>query len=645
MSGGKQGAGLLVALAAGLLVSCSLQPQQFAGKSGSPQSPVKKVAAPADIQIIGKVKVDEFNDLATGKETPTTGGQIVVPPNAEPNSLNTYTDNSSATQEISGYIFNSLLRQDPETFQWEGSLAERWTEEDIVVKKDGTKLRGVSSEPRGPGGDVLVKTSSGDVNLPRQEVKEIRKGVSFTFYLRKGVRFHDGQPLTAADVKFSFDTIKDEYVDDPSLRNYYNELESCEVLDDYTVRLTYSKQYWKAREFAGGFDVFPKHIYDADGLLEKDPKAFGQRFNDSPDNRRPIGTGAYQFERWDTGNQIILKRNDSYWDIRRRGHLDRIIFKFISDPVAALQALKNGEVNFLSGITAEEYEKETNNPDFLRRFAKVEYYTGNLSYIGWNMRRPPFNDEKVRLAMAYGALNRQEFLDKVIYGHGVIVTGAEYYFGPGYDHSIQPYPFDPDKARQLLLEAGWYDRDGDGLRDKDGKPFRFELLLPSGSATGRQRAALMKENLRKLGIDMTVRELEWATFLENIYDRKFDACSLGWGMGVEDDPYQLWHTSQKENRGSNHVGFGNAESDRIIEQSRITLDNTARRKLFFDLHRILHETQPYLFLYTTPNLGVYDKRYRGVKFYKVRPGYDLSEWYLPEAAGTASKSEPGRPRG
>jgi len=641
MSGRQLGAPVWLVLAAALLVSCSLHrdAREISGTSDHRDGvPVKSVAAPADIQLIGKVKVDEFNDQLATPAVPRTGGQIVIEADAEPNSLNTYTDNSAITQDISGaYIFNSLLRRDPETFQWEPSLAERWTEEDILVKKDGTKLRGMVSEPKGPGGDVTIRTSSGEISVARSEVQEIQKGVVFTFYLRKDVKFHDGVPFTAADVKFSFETIKNEYVDAPSLRNYYKDLASCEVLDNYTVRFTYAHQYWLAREVVGGFDIYPRHLYDADGLLEKNPQAFGKRFNDSPQNRKPIGTGPYEFEKWDTGIEIVLKRNEHYWDHTRHGHLDRLIFKFISDPVAALQALKNGEVNFLPRITAEQFEKETNAPEFRERFAKAEYYTGAFGYIGWNMRRPPFNDVKVRLAMAYGALDRQEFLDKVLYGLGFIVTQGEYYFGPAYDHSIRPYPFDPEKAKQLLLEAGWYDRNGDGLREnKDGQPFRFELLMPSGLPVYRQRAALMKENLRKLGIDMTVRELEWATFIENINDRKFDAYNMGWGTGVEDDPYQIWHTSQSANRGSNIVGFGNAESDRIIEESRITLDDAARRKLFFQLARIEHETQPYLFLTTSPNLGAYDKRFRGVKFYKVRPGYDLSEWYLPEAGQTVA---------
>ncbi|MBI2817533.1 MAG: hypothetical protein HYX72_11395 [Acidobacteria bacterium] len=626
----KVTAAAAVAIFAALLSSCTLNPET-AGNGARRQDGQKKSMNPAEFQLIGKVKVDEFNDVPMANETPANGGQIVVRLPAEPNSLNVWTSNDAYSSEVNSYVYNALLRRDPETYKWEGSLAERWTEEDMVIKKDGGKLRGTVADTAGASGPVTIKTASGSLTVPCQDVQEVRRGVIFTFHLRKGVRFHDGKPVTAADVKFSLDTIKNEYVDAPSLRNYYKDLETYEVLDQYTVRMTYSKQYWLAREFAGGFEIVPKHIYDADDLQRKDPQAFGKRFNEHPNNRMPIGTGPYKFERWDTGNQIVLKRNDAYWDISRRGHLDRIAFKFVSDPVAALQAFKNGEVNFLPGITAEQYEKETSTEDFKRRFVKIEYYTGGFNYIGWNMRRPPFDDAKVRLAMAYGALDREEFRDEVLYGHGVIVTQSEYYFGPAYDHSIQPHPFDPEKARQLLLEAGWYDRDGDGLRDKDGRPFRFELLLPSGNAVARQRAALMKENLRKLGVDMEVRELEWATFLENISDRKFDACNLGWAIGVEDDPYQIWHSSQSENRGSNHVGFGNAESDRIIEQSRITLDDTERRKLFSDLAHIQHETQPYLFLYTTPNFGVYDKRYRGVKLYKIRPGYDLSEWYLPQA--------------
>jgi peptide/nickel transport system substrate-binding protein len=227
-------------------------------------------------------------------------------------------------------------------------------------------------------------------------------------------------------------------------------------------------------------------------------------------------------------------------------------------------------------------------------------------------------------------LDRKKFLEEVMHGHGIQVAAYQYYFGPAYDHSLQPYPYDPEKARQLLLEAGWFDHDGDGLRDKNGQPFRFEYMIPTGSAVTERRAAIMKENLRKLGIDMTIRQLEWATFIQDLTERRFDACYLCWAGDIESDPYQIWHTSQAEGRGSNFPGFGNAETDGIIEESRRTLDDEKRRELLKRFDRILHETQPYMFLYLVADLAAYDKRYRGVKFYKPRPGYDLTEWFLPK---------------
>jgi peptide/nickel transport system substrate-binding protein len=329
----------------------------------------------------------------------------------------------------------------------------------------------------------------------------------------------------------------------------------------------------------------------------------------------------------------VLTRNDDYWDPAHRGHLDRIIFRFISDDVAALQALKNGEVDFLAGrAKPEQYEGEMSDKSFLERFARVEFYIGGYVWAGWNMRRPPFNDVKVRQAMAYGSFNIPEFLDQVYLGHAVQVTGGQHYLGPAYNHDVQPYPFDPEHAKQLLLEAGWYDRDGDGLRDKDGRAFRFEWLIPSGNDIYRRRAAVIKENLRKIGIDMTIRELEWATFIQNITDRQFDACNLGWAGDLEDDPYQLWHTSQAENRGDNYVGWGDAETDRMIEQSRLAVDDVERRRIFHEFHRIQYEQQPYLFMHMPAELGAYAKRYRGVKLYPKRPGYDLTEWFIPKSS-------------
>ncbi len=621
------------------MVSCTLDADRQQQKSVRTET-TRAGAAPAELQMAGKVTADEFNDRADETDVPVKGGRLIMQVGAEPDSLNPWTDISAYSTYVTLQIYNSLLTQDPETYEWEGSLAERWLEEDMVIRKDGTKVRGQVARDAEVAATVSVKTQSGTLTIPRGEIEEIQRGVSFTFYLQRDAKFHDGMPVTAEDVKFSYDTIRNEYVDAPSLRTYYNDLESCEILDDHTVRLTYSKQYWMARSFAGGFEVLPKHIYDPDDLLESDPEAFGKRFNESEYNRKPVGSGPYKFERWETGRQIVLRRNEEYWNKKRAGHLDEIIFSFITDDIAALQALKSGDINFIPESTGEQFDQET-DPEFLSKFAKAEYFLGSFRYVGWNMRRPPFDDQRVRLAMAYGALDREEFIDSVLHGHGIVVTGSQNYFGPAYNRDIRPYSFDPERAKDLLLEAGWYDRDGDGLRDKGGRPFRFEMLMPTGFEAYRRRAALMKESLRKLGIDMVVRELEWATFLENIYDRRYDACSLGWTTPIESDPYQIWHSSQSENRGSNHVGFGNEETDQLIEMSRTTLDDMERRKLFARLHDFQHEEQPYLFMYTEPNLGIYDKRFRGVKFYRMRPGWDLTEWYFVEDEGQRQEVRAG----
>ena len=416
---------LLAVLVAALLLSgCTLKPDSR--ETSARPGVVRKSAAAASAEATGRVKTDAFNDQATGNELPADGGQIIVRFNAEPDTLNDWLSTSDAySQIISSYLFNSLLRQNPETFAWEPSVAERWLEEDVVVRKsgpNGLKLRGlVSKASEAPGKDLEVKTASGEiVRLPRREVSEIHHGASFTFFLRKDVRFHDGVPLTAADVKFSCDTIKNEAVDDPGTRTYFNDVESCELLDKYSIRITYDRQYWLAKSTVGSFEIYPKHIYDPENLSEKDPKAFGKQFNESPYHRKPVGSGQYKFERWDTGLQVVLTRNDDYWDKPRRGHLDQLVFRFVSDPVAALQAMKNGEINMIpSRLTGEQFDNEMNDPAFLKKFAKIEYYDGGYYWIGWNMRRPPFDDLRVRQAMAYGALDLNEFLDKVMYGHGI----------------------------------------------------------------------------------------------------------------------------------------------------------------------------------------------------------------------------------
>jgi peptide/nickel transport system substrate-binding protein len=504
---------------------------------------------------------------ASAENGPVDGGWLITHMPAEPGTLNPITSTDAYASEINGYIYESLIRRDPETMKLVPELAESWEISD----------------------DHLT----------------------YTFHLRKDVHWQDGEPFTADDVLFSYNRINDPGVDAAHLRSYYRDIEKVEVLDDYTVRYRYSMPYFRALEFCGGLPIVPEHLFDE-----------GENFNTHPIGRNPMGTGPYKMLRWDTGKEIVLVRDKDYWG--GKPHLDRIVFRIITDNTVALQVLKQGQLDVM-GLQPIQWIKQTRGRRFERDFEKHSYYLPRYSYIGWNLRKPYFSDSRVRRAMTM-LVDRRGFLEKILYGLGTVVTGNFYVNGPDYNHEIEPWPYDPERATELLEEAGWTDSDGDGIRDKDGVPFEFEFMITSGSRIGEQIATLLQENLKKVGIAMTIRQLEWAVFIQNIDNRNFDAATLGWSLSWESDPYQVWHSSQAES-GSNYVGFKNEEADRIIEKGRRTFDDAKRHKMYHRFHEIVHEQQPYTFLFTTEALVAVQRRFENVEVYPL--GLEPERWWVP----------------
>jgi len=225
-------------------------------------------------------------------------------------------------------------------------------------------------------------------------------------------------------------------------------------------------------------------------------------------------------------------------------------------------------------------------------------------------------------------VNRREIISKLLKGHGEMVTGPYYIKGPQNDPDIRPRPYDLDRAKELLDEAGWIDSDGDGLRDKDRVAFRFRFMYSSASALYERLVKLLKDEAEKVGIEMIAEPYEWSVLIARLSDRKFEAMVMGWGGDIIEDNYQIFHSSQIGNRGSNYVGFDNAEADRLLEEIRRTMDEQERNKLCHKLHRILHEEQPYTFLFTRPTFRIVDKRFKNVKIYKL--GLNYLEWYVPK---------------
>jgi peptide/nickel transport system substrate-binding protein len=437
--------------------------------------------------------------------------------------------------------------------------------------------------------------------------------LTFTFKLRHDVIFSDGAPLSAEDVKFVFDKLMDPATDAMSLRNYFLNVDRCEVVDPYTVRFVCKEPYFKTLISLGeDLRILPKHIFS-----EGD-------FNKHPNNRKPIGSGPYLLEAWDTNDKVVLTKNEKYWGTKP--HLQHLQYKIISDGNAALQVLERGELDYM-GLTPDQWFHQAAKPEFEAKFNKLAFYVPNHGYIGWNLRRPLFADKRVRQAMTL-LLNRQLILDTIFRGLGVVVSNGFIYGSAEYNKDLAPWPFDPERAKQLLAEAGWKDANGDGVLEKDGTPFNFEFLVPSGVPEYEQMATVYKEELAKAGIQMTIKLLEWATFVDTVHNLNFDAMTMMWQLDPEQDPYQIWHSSQIKG-GSNYPGFVNAEVDKLIEDARKEFDPAKRVELYHRMNIIIHEEQPYTFLFCNKATVAIDKRFRNVKAYRLR--LDAKEWWVPTA--------------
>lgn len=524
-------------------------------------------------------------------------------------------------------------------------------------KNDDGSLVVTPATPGNPLHEELKSTGGESLTLAKGEWSDVQAETVYTYFLRKDVKWSDGTPYTTKDILLGFATLKNEYVDGESLRVYYEDLIECDALDEYTVRMKYRQQYFKSFEFTMGVGAFapPFHLFSGffkendqeltlDKLTPDEEKsqkkvsawgqAFGKFFNtDDRYNLAPLGTGPYRIAKWSRGESVDLERNPTYWNKKRDGYLDKLIFRFIPDNVTAFQALRAGAVDFFWNMDTEQYHKDLAGPPewFKGKYVKAKWYSPSFSYMGYNLLRPLFQDRRVRIALSL-LFDKQEFLDKKIYGDAQIVSGSQYFFGPGYDHEVKPLAYDPETARSLLAEAGWVDTDNDGVLDKDGQKFSFEYLIPQGNKLAVERAAIYQKSLKDVGIRMEVREIEWASFIDRVKPKEFDIVGLGWAQPLESDPYQIWHGSGAgaEKRGSNHVSFSDPLADEIIEQLRLTLDPKKREKYNYSLHRILDREQPYQFLYLPMDHGAYHQRFRGVKWYRVRPGFDFTEWYVPK---------------
>lgn len=507
-------------------------------------------------------------NTADAPETPQPGGRIVQPMLGEPSNLISALATDASSRQVSSLIYIAPLRYDKDI------ELEPWAAESYEVLEDGKLLR---------------------------------------FKLREDIRWFDGQPFTAEDVKFTVDLMRDPktptaYSDD------YMAITEFRVTGPYSFEVRYDKPFARSL-VTWALDILPRHALEGENLLET-------RYS-----RMPLGAGPYKLREWVPGRRLVLEANEDYF--LGRPCLDRVVFEIIPDMSTQFMELKAGKIDTM-GLTAQQYLFQTNGPDWERNWNKFEYLSFGYTYLGYNLKHPLFQSKTVRQALTY-AIDKEELVKGVLFGLGEPAMGP---YKPGtwvYNGKLAPYPYDPQRAKALLAEEGWRDTDNDGLLDKDGRPFRFTILTNQGNDQRIKTATIIQQRLRQIGVAVDIRTVEWAAFVNEFINKgNFDATILGWNILQDPDIYTVWHSSQFPPGGLNHTYYKNEELDRLLEQGRTVLDQDERKRIYDRVQEILHEDQPYCFLYVPQALPIVNARFRGVEAAPAGIMHNFTEWWIPK---------------
>jgi ABC-type transport system substrate-binding protein len=422
------------------------------------------------------------------------------------------------------------------------------------------------------------------------------------FHLRPGVRFHDGHLFDAYDVRFTFESIMDPRNLSPRVSDY-EPVKRVEVVDPLTIRVVYKRLYSPALG-TWGMGILPEHLLNDEALIEealslgKAPEDFTMR--ESRFNRHPIGCGPFVFREWKSDQYILLDSFQDYWE--GAPNYNRYTYRIVPD-------LLTQEMEFYAG-TIDSYSVQPHQVERLRQDPEYQHFSGlsfGYTYIGYNMRRQPFNDRRVRRALGM-AIDVDKIITYVLYGQGERITGPFVKQTDYYNDGIEPLPYDPQEALGLLKEAGW-ERGPEGWLEKDGARLQFTLITNSGNNLRKAVLAIAQDGWKRIGVDVKTDLLEWAVFIqERVNKGDFDALVLGWQMGIDPDLYQIWHSSQTRPHQLNFVGFHHQDADDLIIRIRQEYDHDKQVTYCHRLHEIIADEQPYTFLYVGKWTAVLDKR-------------------------------------
>lgn len=488
--------------------------------------------------------------------------------------------------EIQAYVQESLISRNPDTMEWEGLIAKSWQ-----ISPDG---------------------------------------LTITFQMRDDVTFSDGVPLTAKDVVFSYHFVMNEAIAAPGARSVYGQITSVEAKGDYEVVFKFKEPYFQSFGLAGGLSIMPAHFYEP---YLKNPQAFNQS------KGLLLGSGPYRLadpKNWtpDQGN-VELVRNERYWGDVQPPYT-RMVWRVIQNESARLTTYRNGDI--------DSYEAKPNEYAKLKADAQLQGKSQNFEYmppvvgygyIAWNQSKDGkptrFADKRVRQAMTY-LTDMPRIIKDIYLNHAEQAVSP---FNPNskqHDPSLQPWRFNLEKAQALLKEAGYADKNGDGvLEDKDGIPFEFKMIYFQGNEQRARTVLFLKDIYARAGIKLIPSPQEFPVMQEALRKREFEAITLGWTSGIETDLYQSFHSSQIQDEGDNFISYNNPELDKLIDEARRTVDDAKRMAIWQQAEKIMYEDQPYTFLVRAQSLLFVDKRIHNLQMTKLGLNYGSlpMENYVP----------------
>ncbi|MDD3854685.1 peptide-binding protein [Sulfurimonas sp.] len=473
---------------------------------------------------------------------------------ANPSRLNPILATDSSSSEITGFLFNGLVKYDKDLSTIIGDLAEEFYFED-----DTTLL----------------------------------------FKIKKNVKWHDGKPFSAKDVVFTYEVLISSKISSPYSANF-RFVKSVEVVDELTVRVKYKEPYFKALE-TWMMGILPHHIL-------KDE----QNLMNSSFNTNPVGTGAYKLHQLEHSKNIILSAYDEYFEGRAK--IDTISFHVIADPMTRFLMLKSSALD-VGSIEPMQYERQLDD-GFFKKFNIYENISQSYTYLGFNLRLEKFKNPKVREALSL-AIDREELVKILFFNHAKVCSGP---FLPGtkaFNEDVKVPQQNIQKAKELLREAG-YD---------ENNPFTFEIATSNSSEIRPYAAQILQHQLKKAGVVVTLKVMEWQAFLNmTVFPRKFDSVLLGWGLSPTPDPYMFWHSQSDKKGGFNLVGYHNPQMDKMIEESQSMVDGEKLSNIWREMFKVITDDNPYLFLYIPNSITAISKEIKNVEPSPAGIWHNYIEW-------------------